>query len=229
MISIETRDTWSSATLAVIVGGVGPETFTPSAAAISGYLWAEELIAWLTAAGRGWAPASASWTWRPSSGLAVDLGRVQFGWVVDAAWSWVASATTATLVGLHNDAQIANVTYYATLAPWAGCVVPHSRGVWDRGAVATWSKDEGDAGSFGAVLPYAPGLTTAAIPIQGILQPVETTWLARQLRRASGPRRARIWDHLSSIWRPVALGAETRERRLEMTRVSLDVLTGPWS
>ena len=176
MISVETIDDWTAATLDVTIG-VDTDLFTPTSAVHSAYAWGNEFTAWIAAAGRPWVAlgVTAQWGWRLSE-VSPYLGRVDLGLLVSEAWSWVATGASEALTGIPSDAQIAATWYYGNnVGPVAGCVVPHEPGVWGRGGVITFSSDSGDAGSFGAALPFAPGLTTGAPVVQGILRPVELT------------------------------------------------------
>jgi hypothetical protein len=213
MLSIETRDGWTTAEMTVTVPAFPPETYQHSGQA-SAYHLAQDFAEWAEDPARGWFPnLLVTWTWaRASNGGALITftasGPASITWAPNAAWTaltYQTGATSATLAG--TDGAV------GTSCPFRGQTATGAQGpgFWSVRRAYRFSGDDGDASATGAIRPLVPGLAGVSPMVEAVGQPRDAARLRDVQQAVSNPRRFQVYDLTQQTWREFAFARATIE------------------
>ena len=193
MLSLQTRDNWSTLSVSVKVGAPAAEVWTCDRTENSAFDALVSFVTWCNAAGRSW------------------TGLVLFD------WTWQRDATTGgAIVSVRASGATMNLTpndFYALLS--LAAVVGATTSTGTTAAAGTWSpapagklplrlgvrwlREPGEASGVGAIRPGIPGLAAPWYTCRPVVGAVDCARWTDVVRWASHPRRA--WLRLSNVAR----------------------------
>lgn len=161
------------------------------------------LLAWLNAAGRPWFGAAVfSWTWE------------RYG--LDGGAQITLSATAAfSLSAIAGNNPLAISAIGPTVAAQFGVAL----GTWapkqGNGRLSVTGNfghlaGNGDAGGSGACRAGVPGTALHKLKLSAVGTTIDAIRLAGQLKLATSPRLAHVWQTHTATWLVVALGSAQR-------------------
>lgn len=219
MLSLQTRDGWTTAAATIQVG-VHVDTWNATTIAPSAVDALQALTAWANDPARPWwGLALFDWGWdrQPTTGGAVLIVRNSGG-----VWSWTPNATALALLGIAAAVGVLEVTgTTAAVGTWA----PGPTGQLALKLGVLWLRSSGQASAVGAVRSGVPGLAPWVARCTPVTRAQDAARLTAILAVAAHPRRA--WLRVSNVarssefmvppdvagWRLVALGEVTRSRQ----------------
>lgn len=219
MLSLQTRDSWAQASVAVTVGAA-TATWTCAATSTSAFDAMTDLTTWANAAARPWfGVALFDWAWARQSSTGGAVLRIRNG---GGVFGYAANATAISLLGIAAGAgaleYVGTVAAAGTWSSGPGVAISLRMGV-------NWLKGQGEASGVGALRPGVPGLAPWLATCRPVVNAQECARLTSVLARAANPRRA--WLRLSNVarsteyivppdaagWKLVAVGAISRNRQ----------------
>ncbi len=197
MLSLETLDTWTSATFAVTSNAIGPLTYHFSGS--SAYDEMEAFKAWFLANFGG---ATVTWTWVRDT---FDLyGGARLRLIFTGPTTLTPNAQATALLGfvaLFSTSHLAGANAVGTWAPKSRIAV---------GKHYKFLDGQGDASATGAIRPGS-GATAAYKPeVEAAGTDSDAARITYILGRASNPRRGWIWQVSTSTWLHLAIGQASR-------------------
>ncbi len=211
MLSLETTDAWTSASIALTVDGNPAETYTHAGQA-SAYYACEDFATWANDGARAWSGGGVFyWTWAKGDNCGAKITLVSSGfssvsWAPNATWSNLllqSSGSAATLTASNGAA--------GTACPSKGNGDGSYPAFWSVRGALQFSGASGDASAAQAIRPFVPGLAGTSPKISAKGDVLDAARLTSVAASASNPRRLRVYQGYSSSWLELAAGAFTVE------------------
>ena len=205
MLSVETSDAWTSASVALTVGAA-TETYNHAGHG-SAYDLADDFVTWANDAARAWAGAVlVTWTWAKATNTGAALSFTISG-VASATWTPNATWITLTSMGV-----VAAATWSATdgavgtTCPFRGLTVPSGQGSghWTVRRDYRFSGDSGDASATTAARPGVPGLFGLAPSVGALGDTLDAARVQDVLKSVANPRRLAVYNVERKKWHKLA-------------------------
>ena len=205
MLSVETTDLWTSASVDVTVGAA-TETYT-HAGHPSAYHLADDFTDWANAGGRAWHGAALfTWTWSKADNTGAALsfsvsGVASATFAPDATW-----ATLTSMTGTTAATWSATDGATGTACPFRGLTVSGGQGSghWTVRRAYRFSGDSGDASATTATRPGVPGLFGLAPAVGAIGDTLDAARIQAVLTSLSNPRRLAVYNVERTRWHELA-------------------------
>ena len=204
MLSLETTDGWTLASVAVTIGAA-TETYTHTNGSASAYHLAKDFVAWGDDAGRSWHGAvSFDWSWSKGANGGAIVSIMCMG----HSATFVPNTTWQALM-MHSTATVADSSPWSGSNGAIGTSAPQrsvNNASWSVKNTIQFSGDSGDSSASQAVRRFVPGLAGKTPAVHAIGDVIDAARLTSIAAGASNPRRMAVYSSRRSQWLEFAAG-----------------------